>query len=332
MSKISLPSVLAFERKFDFSDAIFFQLNSQNPQAKAPITLREKSVRGTISNRLKNTIANDPLKLDAEVEKANLQTVDVASLHDDCDTLIAAFTLKILPFDGKPNVCNNLDYQDKVINTVKTYLEKHSLSTLALRYASNIANARWLWRNRLGAESISIHIKNKDESIDIQNAKALALNDFEHITPEIEQLAKWIQEGLMGSAYTLLEIEARALIGYGQEVYPSQELILDKGNSKKSKILYAINEKAGMHSQKIGNAIRTIDTWYSDNAEFPIAAEPYGSVTTMGTAFRQPKQRNDFYNLFDDWILKDNTPSIEQQHYLMSILIRGGVFGASSKE
>ena len=86
-----------------------------------------------------------------------------------------------------------------------------------------------------------------------------------------------------------------------------------------------------MHSQKIGNAIRTIDNWYPD-AKFPIAVEPYGSVTTLGTAFRQPKQKLDFYSLFDNWILKDLAPDNEQQNYVMAVLIRGGVFGASGKE
>ncbi|VEI44822.1 CRISPR-associated protein [Actinobacillus equuli] len=38
-------------------------------------------------------------------------------------------------------------------------------------------------------------------------------------------------------------------MGRGQEVYPSQELVLDTG-TRKSKILYEINNKAGMHSQK----------------------------------------------------------------------------------
>ena len=87
-----------------------------------------------------------------------------------------------------------------------------------------------------------------------------------------------------------------------------------------------------MHSQKVGNAIRTIDTWYAQDAAFPIAAEPYGAVTTLGTAFRQPKQKNDFYTLFDNWILKGEQPSTEQQHYVIGVLIRGGVFGASGKE
>jgi hypothetical protein len=55
------------------------------------------------------------------------------------------------------------------------------------------------------------------------------------------------------------------IVGRSQDVYPSEELVLDKKNSdkkgKKSKILFSVGEVAAMHSQKIGNAIRSIDTY-----------------------------------------------------------------------
>ena len=206
------------------------------------------------------------------------------------------------------------------------------MQALAERYAANIANGRWLWRNRMGAENIRITVSNKNESITIDTAKALPLDRFDRPSENVAKIAEWIRQGLSGEAFTLLSVEARVQAGYGQEVYPSQELILDTGKSNKSKVLYQTGGKAGMHSQKIGNAIRTIDTWYAQDAAFPIAAEPYGAVTTLGTAFRQPKQKNDFYTLFDNWILKGEQPSAEQQHYVISVLIRGGVFGASGKE
>ncbi|MEI4850471.1 type I-F CRISPR-associated protein Cas7f/Csy3, partial [Klebsiella pneumoniae] len=90
--------------------------------------------------------------------------------------------------------------------------------------------------------------------------------------------------------------EAYALIGMGQEVYPSEELVFnkDKGNGEKSKVLYAVDGIAAMHSQKLGNAIRTIDTWYpefSDAHIGPIAIEPFGAVTNLGKAFRSPKEK-----------------------------------------
>jgi CRISPR-associated protein Csy3 len=59
--------------------------------------------------------------------------------------------------------------------------------------------------------------------------------------------------------------------------------------------------------------------------------EPYGSVTTQGKAYRQPKEKVDFYNLLDGWIIKDKTPDVEQQHFVIATLIRGGVFGDADK-
>ncbi len=46
-----------------------------------------------------------------------------------------------------------------------------------------------------------------------------------------------------------------------------------------------------------------------------------------GKAYRQPKDKLDFYTLLDDWIVKDKIPEVEQQHYVIATLIRGGVFG-----
>jgi CRISPR-associated protein Csy3 len=119
MSKLTTASVLAFERKLDVSDALFWQADSQAESAKlTEVAIVEKSVRGTISNRLKKAVANDVAKLDAEVEKANLQKVDAAALDINNDTLVVRWSLKVLHFAGKPNVCNDQDYQTKLVNTV----------------------------------------------------------------------------------------------------------------------------------------------------------------------------------------------------------------------
>lgn len=329
MSKLTTASVLAFERKLDVSDAFFWQTDSQSEAAKlTEVAIVEKSVRGTISNRLKKAVANDVAKLDAEVEKANLQKVDAAALDANNDTLVARWSLKVLPFEGKPNVCNDQDYQAALIDTVQSYLSEQGVSELAKRYAINIANARWLWRNRVGAESISISVKCNETTLNF-NAHDYGLNDFDSDDAQLNQLAGLIEKGLKGDEFIILYVEGRAVVGYGQEVYPSQELILDTGSTK-SKVLYQVNNVAGMHSQKVSNAIRTIDNWYAE-AEFPIAVEPYGAVTTLGKAFRQPKQKLDFYSLFDNWVLNGEAPATEQQHYVIATLIRGGVFGESGK-
>ncbi|MDF7667799.1 type I-F CRISPR-associated protein Csy3 [Orbaceae bacterium ESL0727] len=328
--KLITATVLAFERNFDVSDAVFTQKNSEN--LLFPVQVREKSVRGTISNRLKNAISNDPAKLDAETQKPNLQTVDVAMLDNDKTELVVKWSCKVLPFTGKPSICNDMDYQEDLVKITQSYVKEHGVKELAKRYAINILNGRWLWRNRMAAEQIRISITHdSDKTIEVKDAKNYHLNLFDYNDPEVTQLTALIEKGLLGQAFMIFNVEAELKMGFGQEVYPSQELILDTGKTK-SKVLYEKNGQAAMHSQKISNAIRTIDTWYDENVAFPIAIEPYGAVTTLGHAFRQPKQKKDFYNLFDNWVLKGEKPAVEQQHYVIGVLIRGGVFGASGKE
>jgi len=335
-ANLETASVLAFERKLDPSDALFFAgtWDARNTSEHwMPVTIREKSVRGTISNRLK-TKDQDPAKLDAAIENPNLQTVDVAALPPDTDTLKVQCTLRVLAGTGSPSACNNLDYRKKLIATVDGYVQKHGFTELARRYAANLANGRFLWRNRIGAEQISIHVSQLKDGTSakqwIFDAQAYSLHDLAATarSQELSELATLIADGLSGNTHVLLQITAFILVGAGQEVFPSQELILDRGRGDKSKTLYHVNHVAAIHSQKIGNALRTIDTWYNGADENgPIAIEPYGSVTVQGKAWRQPKEKQDFYNLFDGWIIKDNVPSLEQQHYVMATLIRGGVFG-----
>ncbi len=340
---IKTASVLAFERKLDPSDALFFSgawLDRAASGQWPAVIVREKSVRGTISNRLK-TKDQDPAKLDAAIQNPNLQTVDVATLPSDADTLKVSFTLRVLGGAGTPSACNNADYQRKLQDTVKGYVDAQGFGELARRYAVNLANGRFLWRNRLGAEQVLVQVAHLVDGQPAQtwdfDALSLSLRDFdappEAAVTALAQLSTLIAEGLAGSRHTLLQVTAFVRAGAGQEVFPSQELILDKAKSSKSKTLYTVAGIAGMHSQKLGNAVRSIDTWYTGAAENgPIAVEPYGSVTTQGKAYRQPKQKDDFYSLFDNWLVKDVAPTVEQQHFVMATLIRGGVFGDSGKE
>jgi CRISPR-associated protein Csy3 len=342
-SELKTASVLAFERKLDTSDAFFFsgKWDDRNKSNNwTPIALQEKSVRGTISNRLKAKDANDPTKLDAKVESPNLQTVDVAALPMQADTLKVVFTLKVLGGAGMPSACNSAAYQSKLVSTVKGYVSKFEFSELALRYAANIANGRFLWRNRIGAEQIEVSTTLIKQGAAFKtwqfDALSVTTRNFDaHSAGKTtySELAEAIKNGLNGNSYTLIEVTAFVRVGGGQEVYPSQELILDKGDGKKSKTLYAVNGIAGMHSQKVSNAIRTIDTWYSDEPMAgPIPIETYGAVTALGKAFRPPLDKNDFYTLFDNWILKEAQLTEAQQHYVMGVLIRGGVFGEAEKE
>jgi len=333
-------SVLAFEKKLVPSDAYMYGTQWNERNQSSPLKLKEKSVRGTISNRLKSAIKNDPAKLNAEVEKPNLQTVDACSLNTDQDTLKLHFTLKILGGVHQPSACNNAAFKQTYVQAVRNYVEMEGFKELARRYALNIANARFLWRNRLGAEVVEVDVKVLNEGSEQEwqfdamqyNLRSMDVND-----DRIDSLAARIGHALASDDdFLMLDITCFAKVGRAQDVYPSEELVLDKGKGNKSKVLYHVDGIAAMHSQKIGNALRTIDTWYPEYSDpatsvGPIAIEPYGAVTNQGKAYRTPKDKQDFYTFFDSWARGRELSRLEDKHYVMAVLVRGGVFGESDK-
>ena len=334
--KIEIPSVLAFEKKLVPSDGhMYGTIWEERNNKKMPLQLKEKSVRGTISNRLKEK-NNNKTKLDSNIKNPNLQTVDSCFLGANQDTLRLDFTLKVLSGVEKPSACDNPLFYNYYQKFCETYINKYGFEELANRYVINLANARFLWRNRVGAEKIEVNINILNEDVTF-DATEVGIRDFKFSNNELNKIKKKVAEVLSGkNNFLFLDISTFVKLGRSQEVYPSEELILDKeSNSKgsKSKILYHVKDQAAMHSQKIGNALRTIDTWYPEDDSSddigPIAIEPYGAVTNFGKAFRPPNKRVDFYSLFDKYVQEGNLNNEEHYHYIMAVLVRGGVFGKS---
>jgi CRISPR-associated protein Csy3 len=342
--KENIASVLAFEKKLVTSDGFMYGTTWDDRSQVTPLALKEKSVRGTISNRFnkvdtKNFDA-DPVRLDAKVQSANLQRVDVCALASQQDTLNLQFTVKVLGGIIEPSACNNALFKQSYKAAANEYIERQSFIEVARRYAINIANARFLWRNRVGAENIEVQIKAKNSTVNqswVFDATQFSTRHFDVNNLQVNELAEHIAN-VLGSqdGFLLLSINCFVQVGRAQEVYPSEQLVLDKGKGEKSKILYDVNGIAAMHSQKLGNAIRTIDTWYPEfedeqKTAGPIAIEPYGAVTNLGKAYRTPAAKQDFYSFFDVWARGKKLNRIEDEHYVMAVLVRGGVFGESDK-
>lgn len=319
---LTLPSVLAFSRKLEVSDALMASgLWSDIDKAEQwqPISLHEKRNRATHSQFGAK---------DDDKSKPNLSWGDDATLPHDADTLRVGFTLKILGQLEEPTACNAPEFEEKVIQIVNTYREQHQFKELATRYANNIVNGRFLWRNRVGAEELNVEVKHGQQKWTFNPYNySLIQFDASSNSEAFTELVNVIQKGLKGDGFKYLEITAFAKLGHGQHVFPSQEMVLGIPKGEKTKILFKLNDCAAIHSEKIGNALRTIDTWYADDSNTKaIAIEPYGSVTSRGEAHRISK--NDFYTLFHKW-LKDGEIPVEQQHYVIATLIRGGVFGGN---
>jgi len=326
MSKmIELPSILSFERKLETSDALMYAGNWQD------ITNSEATWKKIAITKRYNRSTQSACGID-DAKKSEPNPVasdsDDANLPHDKDTLKVIFSIRIIGNIGQPFACNEPDFEVLMHNKINEFKEDDRFKTLAYRYAYNIANGRFLWRNRVCAEKVKVEVYQDIDGKPLEfDAHAFSLQRFEKNSEDsgLQTLAKIIQSGLNADDdFTFLKIIAYVRLGNGQHVFPSQEMNM----GEKGKVLFQLDNCAAIHNVKIGNALRTIDDWYVD-AEFPIAAEPYGSVTQRGQAYR--KSKNDLYSLIIAW-LNDKKITNDDKNYVVANLIRGGLFQGDSKK
>lgn len=324
---VEIPTVLAFDRKLEPSDGLMYSGNWNDIASKdlwTKISLIDRRNRGVKSNFTREVL-EDEEELQKQIQEPNPVWGDDALLPHDHDTLKLSFTLRVVGGLDKPSACNKSTYQDRLTEIVKEYSETYHFDELAKRFANNIANGRFLWRNRISGDELKILVSIDDSEEVIEfNGYDYDLKDVSNEDDDIRKLQQTIAAGLSGVKYVLLKVEAFVRLGQGQRVWPSQEMRMNIPKGEKSRYLFNINNHAAMHSQKIGNALRTIDNWYSEEAQ-PIAVEPFGSVTHRGMAMR--KSRNDFNSLAKRWLVqRDENLTDAEKHFVIAVLIRGGVF------
>jgi len=336
---MQLPKVLAFERKLETSDALMFAGNWENTdeplvQNWQVIEITKRQNRSTQSAF---GIGDEKKSQPNPVSSDN----DDANLPHDKNTLKVSFSLRVIGNIGKPFACDDPDFEKIIVKKVSEYKEDtkkatdiSGLKVLAFRYAYNIANGRFLWRNRVCAKNILIKVRTGNDADITFNGYNFTLINFEEHKDDqnLKKLADIIYAGLDGDCtkFSFIEVDAYVKLGNGQHVFPSQEMNMNE----KKKVLFSLpvdgKDCAAIHNVKIGNAIRTIDNWYK-NAEFPIAVEPYGSVTQMGQAYRKTAKEGDLYSLMLDWVNGKNVTA-DDKNFIVANLIRGGVFGGKSEE
>lgn len=323
------PSVLAFEKNVVNSDALLSE-GAWGGEKWRPLTLSEKSVRGTKSNQLKAADMNKDDAIKANAAQPNLQRVDVCSLSRDCDTIKHEFTIKFLDGISTPAACNNHEFAAVLKAKVDEYFGEFGVNSIATAYARNIASARFLFNNRKGADEVKVEVKLGDKTF-VFNALEFSLRET-NTTKDVEELGKAIAKGFT-NGHTTVEVTTYVRKIWGQPVYPSEKLTTEKPSKKneypKSRVYHSSNGQAAMTSQKIGNALRTIDIWHQNFDEVgAIATGTYGAVTQKGRVHRGAK--DNFYILLLNWVNgKKSEPN--DKHYVVAMLVAGGVFGETKE-
>lgn len=328
-----MQPALSFERKLDPSDATFSagRWDQRTPASDWPaIRLQKKRVRHT-----QFIDSGKPYKkLHSAIDQWT--SVDAATLPDHTDTLKVSFTLRVIGSAGCPASCNQRHYRERLITIVDGYSKRFGFHELAIRYANNLVNARFVGRNRLAAEAIEVHVRSMDKGSKehvVVDAFSYSLRGFRR-DAAVDAIAKHIRSALGPEGGVSIGVDAFLRLGATREVFPSQEFIPDRGDwrTRKTRTLHSIQDAAAIHARKIGNAIRTIDTWRHGCDDLgPLPVEPHDTIAQYGKVCRQPDRGRSFPNLLEIWLLGREDLDEAQQHYVVANMIRGGIIGCFTR-
>lgn len=334
-----LPGVLAFKRSHLVSDAEMF---SRMPGGTdEPIPVIRHGIRGT------QNINDDNFH-----EVSNIQITETARLAPQAEALVVRFGLSMLDIADALDSCVAADKQagrnmrDSVNDFIARAKKSEGMKQIALRYTRNIANGRWLWRNRTIAAQIEVIVADKADTVLARfDAKALSMSHFNDPSEAEQTVAAELLRQMCGTSNSGLTITAivRLPIAGSVEIFPSQNYVESKPKGF-SRPLYKIGHPerfdelqdtrlmgfAAMRDQKIFNAIRTIDTWYPAFGEtgFPIPVEPLGANLSQQEFYRPGKASS--FELFKR--LAEIDPNSAEGMFCIAALDRGGVYGESDKK
>jgi CRISPR-associated protein Csy3 len=299
-----------------------------------PVEVKQTTIRGAIgSYKAGYDKKGEPLTPEALVkaqkpENPNIQTIDLAALPADSDTLEIRFFAAFMPANAEPDSCNARDYRARLGRFGEAARRAGLHNELAGRYIWNLANGRALWRNGIGTD--------KGATVTDLDAGTSATFECEKLPldryPGLDAVAAAAGEGeataraliarageaLATGPLMRISVSARVRLYPGAEVWPSQEFSTreTKQRGDGGEIRRVLSSKPGraadgrairhatMHSQKIGNAIRTVDEWHGNNEFAAVPIEAFGWVQREAAAIRRPDV-NDAYRVVSQRVVHE---------------------------
>lgn len=359
-----LPGVLSFARCHVVTDGEMFSLMDDSQEIPVPVI--RHGIRGTQNILKTKGLDSQKTAVTGNGDVNNIQITETAKLDTQAKALVVRFSIAMLDLrkslfacaGGDPNGVDRYMMRSTVEDFTKRAMGSAGMREVACRYSRNIANGRWLWRNRSIASAIEIRVtdsKTKDLIAVFPDAKKIPMNSFDDYSHEEVNLSLAIQKQMEGESHSGLIVEAtlKMPVDGGIEVFPSQNYVEKKPDGF-ARSLYKIGHpekmertsdsiplmafkdsrlmgSAALRDQKIFNAIRTIDTWYSSFSEngFPIPVEPAGASLEYQSFFRGNGEKNSAFEFFKRLCLID--PNSPEGMFCIASLDRGGVYSESDK-
>jgi CRISPR-associated protein Csy3 len=345
-----LPGVLSFQRGTIVTDGLFYNIFDDGHVSPVPVI--RHGIRGTQNINRTETTAGSASATAKRENVSNIQTTDSAKLDPAAVALRVRLELRFIDLAQLLFACapGKTDKPEDIALMRSSYVDfvnrakaSPGLMEVACRYARNLANGRFLWRNRAIARNIRIDVASDGAALASFSALDIPLNTFGDYSTDEKKVAEVIAAGMRGDRSAHLAASATVDLGVqgAVEVFPSQNYLenKDKGFARP---LYCVGEvpanqdqhgirelgQAAFREQKIANALRTFDTWYSAYGErgVPIPIEPNGASLDAQEFFRNGKAESGFRLMSQ---LSAIDPASAEGMFMIACLIRGGVFSGS---
>lgn len=342
MSKKHEVSLLAFRRGLNPTHFALYGAHSSDPSKLRPLSVREEPLRGlnaTHKSKEKNT-------------EAVLQVVESAELAPSEDTLVIKGAVSFSNAE-KIEACNSTTFPAQHAEFLKRAKAEGDFTELAKRFAFQIASGAWGWRNADQATAVVVEVKAGSQVFNFKDlmfdlTKGFEPSAYPDAKDSLKQLSEVIEAALTaekGARATRIDVTGYFHIGPSARVYPSQEWpsAHAQSESKKkwpggkgitrvlAKLEFNGENHAIINDRKVGNALRTVDTWYSNEPlVVPIAVEPYGGNSHKSVALRNSSDLSVFGILNKLHADVASLTRNERLYYLASVL-RGGVYGSKSE-
>lgn len=324
----------SFKHRLIPSSGLFYYMEGDR---KRKLLVKNEGIRGITATAT------------AEKNLSNIQNQDYAKTSSEASKVGVEFTLRVLPLTDALHGYSTDKMKksvDEFLNKVMTQKESGPLDEVCGRYARNILNARWLFRNRNLVENLKITITNQERKIEQEFGAGIIGfkngDDFDNLSENEEVLKSWIKQQLLNSdSYNVpLHVDVQFTFGYVGEVqvYPSEEYVRNKEPGI-GRVLQVVNisdktdnsvkGQAILSARKISNAIRTIDTWWDKDASgYAIPVEPYGGFQENNKVHR--KEDSIFRYLRENAEKKFNI-NHKDACYVLASIIRGGLYYEENK-
>lgn len=351
---MQLPTLISYRRSISPSPALFYAITFDGE--KVPIEVKTHGKRGAISD----------YKAGHGEKDVNLGewlpfTQDLCTLPHNSNQLLIEFSLKILPNSLKAEACNDNQWMDILSELANSYTKKKGYLYQAQCQIESILLGLPFWRNN-DAERMSITVQNisdKTPNYIFDDLPCAASNLSDEMRDNFDELTELVASTLSGERPRLrLRVSALLRKDILEELHPSQEFV-QRPTSHKKEFLHKLKkyqntrqyavykhgevQQALLTSTKINAGMRR-DLWISSGDV--VAASNYGFNPRERIALRTKSNKKDFFSLIknindhikllnkldSDVFAAENKHCLNDIHFIMAILIKGGVFNRETSK